>query len=115
MPAEIGSSTRVEIAKRLVKLLRETEITQRWLEFAEGSLSGDLLGKSDFREHILLWLGDEEVQSHFDGEQLRWIGSAMEFPVVVLFQGLATAIARRLRAQQEVSTSKVSLRTISLF
>lgn len=44
MPAEVKSSTRIEIAKRLVKLLRNTEITQRWLEFAEGYMSGDLLG-----------------------------------------------------------------------
>jgi len=82
-------SIRIEIAHRLVRVLREETIIDRWIKFAGDWMTRDLLQDGAFCDNVLTWLQDNEVQQALSDSETVWLLKIRAGAPIVLLEQVA--------------------------
>jgi len=97
-------SVRIEIAHRLIRVLREETIIDRWIKFAGDWMTRDLLQNDAFCDNVLDWLQDKEVQQALSDPEAAWLLNIRAGAPIVLLEQVALRNASRwLLSQPEFS------------
>lgn len=96
-PSQLEPDTKLAVALRLLKLLRNRKILDQWTSVAEDWMTDDLLLSQSpgFVSIVHSFLSDPDVRSQQSEEEQQWVTSGFKAPLRTYMSSVARSIAKR--------------------
>jgi len=98
-PAHADTANKRLIANGILRLLRDEEAIDRWVQKGARYMTADLLSTDSFVASVRSWLEDSEVQSEMDAADREWVQQIVARPYETMFEAIARRHAKQWLTQ----------------